>query len=52
MPGGVQAPTTEFVPFNYLDPTNQTVLSVHLGPRHATLYAFTKGTLSVRPPER
>jgi prepilin-type N-terminal cleavage/methylation domain-containing protein len=48
----VQAPSTEFVPFDYLDPTNKTVLSVHLGPRRATLYAFTKGNLSVFPPER
>ena len=47
--GWVQASTTQFVPFNYLDPTNETVLSVYLGPKHATLYAFTKGELSVRP---
>jgi len=45
----VQASSTDFVPFNYLDPTNMTVLAVHLGPRHATLYAFTKGDLSIRP---
>jgi prepilin-type N-terminal cleavage/methylation domain-containing protein len=45
----VQASRTEFVPFNYLDPTNLVVLSVHLGPKHAILYAFTKGELSVRP---
>jgi len=45
----VQAPSTDFVPFNYLDPTNKTVLAVHLGPRHATLYSFTKGDLSIRP---
>jgi hypothetical protein len=45
----VQASSTDFVPFNYLDPTNKTVLSVYLGPKRATLYAFTKGDLSVRP---
>jgi hypothetical protein len=45
----VQATRTEFVPFNYLTPTNTVVLSVHLGPKHATLYAFTKEELSVRP---
>ena len=45
----VQAPTTDFVPFNYLDATNKVVLSVHLGPKRATLYQFTKGDLSLRP---
>jgi len=45
----VQASSTDFVPFDYLDPTNMTVLAVHLGPRHVTLYAFTKGDLSIRP---
>ena len=46
----VQASSTEFVPFAYLDPTNKIVLSVHLGPRQRTLYQFTKGDLS-SPPE-
>jgi prepilin-type N-terminal cleavage/methylation domain-containing protein len=45
----VQATTTEFVPFNYLDLTNKIVLTVHLGPRRATCYAFTKGDVSIRP---
>ena len=45
----VQASTTVFVPFNYLAPTNETVLSVYLGPKHDSLYAFTKGELSIRP---
>jgi prepilin-type N-terminal cleavage/methylation domain-containing protein len=45
----VEASRTEFVPFSYLDPTNTIVLSVHIGRRHATLYAFTKEDLSVRP---
>jgi len=48
----VGASTTEFVPFTHLDPTNLTVLSVHIGPRHRTLYSFTKGDLSIRPVER
>jgi prepilin-type N-terminal cleavage/methylation domain-containing protein len=45
----VQASTTEFVPFSYIDSTNKVVLSVHLGPKQATLYQFTKGDLSIRP---
>lgn len=47
----VFAPTTEFVPFNYLDPTNKMVLTVRIGRNHATVYDFTKGELSTRPPE-
>lgn len=47
--GWLQAPTTGFVPFNYLDPTNEIVLAVHIGPNHAVLYAFSKGELSTRP---
>jgi prepilin-type N-terminal cleavage/methylation domain-containing protein len=45
----VQASTTEFVAFNFLDATNKVVLSVYLGPKLATVYQFTKGDLSVRP---
>ena len=45
----VQAPTTDFVPFTYLDATNKVVLSVYIGPKHRTVYQFTKGDLSVRP---
>ncbi len=45
-------PRTEFVPFNYTDATNKTVLSVHLGPRYRTLYTFTKGQLSIEPESR
>jgi prepilin-type N-terminal cleavage/methylation domain-containing protein len=45
----LRAPSTDFVPFTYLDPTNMIVLSVHLGPKQATLYQFTKGDLSIRP---
>jgi prepilin-type N-terminal cleavage/methylation domain-containing protein len=45
----VQASTTVFVPFTYLAPTNEIVLSVYLGPKQATLYAFTIGELTVRP---
>jgi type II secretory pathway pseudopilin PulG len=47
--GWVQASTSEFVSFNYLDPTNKIVLAVHIGRNHATLYAFSKGELSTRP---
>jgi prepilin-type N-terminal cleavage/methylation domain-containing protein len=45
----IDAAATEFVPFDYLAPTNQIVLQVHLGPKHQTLYSFTKGDLSIRP---
>ena len=48
----VNAPTTDFVPFTFLDDTNKLVLAVHLGRNHATLYAFTKGDLTVTPPPR
>lgn len=48
----VRAASTEFFPFNYLDSTNKVVLSVHIGRRHATLYTFNKGTLSIRPEGR
>jgi prepilin-type N-terminal cleavage/methylation domain-containing protein len=38
---------TEFVPFDYLTPTNQVVLTVHLGRiRHTTL-TFTMAELSI-----
>ena len=47
--GWIEAAANEFVPFNYLTPTNQVVLQVHLGPKHRTLYSFTKGDLSIRP---
>jgi prepilin-type N-terminal cleavage/methylation domain-containing protein len=45
----VQASTTVFVPFTYLDPTNEVVLSVYLGPKHATIYSFTISDLSIIP---
>ena len=45
----LEASATEFVPFTYQDPTNKLVLSVHLGPKHETLYAFTRGDLSITP---
>jgi Tfp pilus assembly protein FimT len=48
----IKAAATEFVPFNYLAPTNQIVLQIHLGPKRRTLYSFTKGDLSLRPEER
>ena len=44
-----EAPATEFVPFGYLDSTNKTVLTVHIGRRHATVYSFTVGVLSILP---
>jgi prepilin-type N-terminal cleavage/methylation domain-containing protein len=45
----IDAAATEFVPFDYLAPTNQIVLQVHLGPKQRILYSFTKGDLSIRP---
>jgi prepilin-type N-terminal cleavage/methylation domain-containing protein len=48
----LDASSTEFVAFTYLDSTNKTVLSVHLGPKRETLYSFTKGDLSIRPEPR
>jgi prepilin-type N-terminal cleavage/methylation domain-containing protein len=40
---------TEFVPFDYLTPTNRIVLTVHIGGNHATPYAFSKAQLSSEP---
>ena len=45
----MEAAATEFVPFDYLASTTQIVLQVHLGPKHRTLYSFTKGDLAIRP---
>ena len=48
----IEARSTEFVPFDFLTPTNQLVIQVYLGPRHRTVYSFTSGDLSIRPEER
>ena len=48
----IMASATEFVPFNSLTPTTQLVLQVYLGPKHRTVYSYTSGDLSIRPPER
>jgi len=45
----VEQSDTQFVPFDYTAPTNSIVLSVHIGRKHATEYAFTKGELSIPP---
>lgn len=45
----VEASLTQFVPFGYADPTNEIVLTVFLGPRHDTVYSFTKQELSAWP---
>jgi prepilin-type N-terminal cleavage/methylation domain-containing protein len=47
----VEASTTEFVPFGYLDDTNKVVLTFHIGRKHATVYSLTKGELTIIPPE-
>jgi len=42
--------TTVFVPFDNLAPTNEIVLTVHLGSGKQTAdYSFSKGDLSIRP---
>lgn len=48
----VKASTTEFVPFGFLDDTNKIVLTFHIGRKHATVYSFSKGELSISPQER
>jgi prepilin-type N-terminal cleavage/methylation domain-containing protein len=45
----VEASSTDFVPFDSSTPTNNVVLSVHLGRRQALLYEFTKSDLSKTP---
>ena len=46
----VQASTTEFFSFGYLDATNKVVLNVYVGPpKHRTLWSFTKADLSIIP---
>jgi prepilin-type N-terminal cleavage/methylation domain-containing protein len=46
----IDARLTEFAPFTYLDPTNKTVLTFHVGRKHATVYSFQKWELTVTPP--
>ncbi len=48
----VQAPATEFVPFGFPDDTNKIVLTFHIGRKHATVYSFTKGELTITPQGR
>ena len=48
----VSASSTDFVPFSYLTPTNQVVLTVRLGRKSATVYSFTRSDLSTRPPQQ
>ena len=48
----LNASRTEFVAFTNLDPTNKIVLTFHYGNKYAQSEAFSKGDLTVRPPER
>ena len=48
----VLAQATQFVPFGFPDDTNKVVLTFHIGPKHATVYSFTKGELTITPPAR
>jgi prepilin-type N-terminal cleavage/methylation domain-containing protein len=43
---------TEFVPFDYLSPTNQVVLTVHIGRIHRSSWTFTMAELSIPPEPR
>ena len=45
----IERTATEFVPFDYLTPTNKIVVSFHFGRRNASTYFFSKADLSVRP---
>jgi hypothetical protein len=45
----IERAATEFVPFDYLAPTNKIVLSFHFGRRHASAYYLSKADLSLRP---
>jgi prepilin-type N-terminal cleavage/methylation domain-containing protein len=48
----IGAPRTEFAAFNNLDPTNKIVLVFHYGHKYALSEAFSKGDLTIRPPEK
>lgn len=48
----IEAPSTQFVPFNFQTASNAIVLSVHIGRNGATLYSFSKDDLSSPPPAR
>lgn len=48
----VLARTTEFLPFGFMDDTNLVVLRFHIGLKHATVYDFTVGELTIPPPPR
>ncbi len=43
----VRGSRSEFVPFNFQDPTNKLVLSIHYGRKQANRYSFTRGELSI-----
>jgi prepilin-type N-terminal cleavage/methylation domain-containing protein len=48
----INASRTEFVPFNNLDPTNKIVVTFHYGRKYSYTDAFSKGHLTLPPPER
>ena len=48
----IDASKTEFVAFNNLDATNKVVLVFHYGNKYALTETFSKGDLTVRPPEK
>ncbi len=45
----LNASRTEFIPFNYMAPTNLVVLTFHYGHKYATTRAFTVGELVIPP---
>ena len=46
----IDARLTEFAAFTYLDPTNKTVVTFHVGRKNATVYSFQKWELTLTPP--
>ncbi len=48
----INASRTEFVPFNNLDSTNKIVVTFHYGHNYRYTETFSKGQLTLPPPER
>jgi len=48
----INASHTEFVPFNNLDDTNKIVVTFHFGRNYSHTEAFSKGRLTLPPPDR
>jgi prepilin-type N-terminal cleavage/methylation domain-containing protein len=48
----LEQPRTEFVPFSNLDSTNKVVVVFHFGRNYSRTRSFTKGELTIRPPDQ